>query len=131
MKKIKKYKILFIIPSLVGGGAERVIINILNHLNRNKFIPYLVLFEKKGIYLIMDDIYQLLVFNGIKPANPFDYVTDFSENSKLIIINGVSKAYAMTCFRIGWAVGNKTLIKMNRRNIGERILSVQENPLNY
>ena len=26
---------------------------------------------------------------------------------------------------------NKTLIKMNRRNIGERILSVQENPLNY
>ena len=29
---------------------------------------------------------------------------------KLIIINGVSKAYAMTGFRIGWAVANKKLI---------------------
>ena len=28
-------------------------------------------------------------------------------------------------------IGNNAIIKMNRRNIGERILSVQENPLNY
>jgi len=39
-------------------------------------------------------------------------VKDFSDNSKLIIINGVSKAYAMTGFRIGWAVGNKKLIEV-------------------
>lgn len=77
-----------------------------------EFIREIVQFaEKKGIYLIMDDIYQKLIFSGVQLANPFDYVTDFSENSKLIIINGVSKAYAMTGFRIGWAVGNKTLIK--------------------
>ncbi len=66
--------------------------------------------EKKGLYLIMDDIYHKLVYNGVKVANPFDYVKDFSDNSKLIIINGVSKAYAMTGFRIGWAVANKSLI---------------------
>ena len=65
--------------------------------------------EEKGIYLIMDDIYHKLVYNGVTVPNPFDYVKDFSENSKLIIINGVSKAYAMTGFRIGWAVANKTL----------------------
>lgn len=65
--------------------------------------------EKKGLYLIMDDIYHKLVYGGVEVANPYDYVTDFSENSKLIIINGVSKAYAMTGFRIGWAVANKTL----------------------
>nr|MDA3905015.1 aminotransferase class I/II-fold pyridoxal phosphate-dependent enzyme [Bacteroidales bacterium] len=66
--------------------------------------------EKKGIYLIMDDIYQKLVYNGVKVANPFDFVKDFSDNSKLVIINGVSKAYAMTGFRIGWAVASKELI---------------------
>jgi aspartate aminotransferase len=66
--------------------------------------------EKKGLYLIMDDIYNTLVYNGVSVANPYDYATDFSENSKLIIINGVSKAYAMTGFRIGWAIGNKRLI---------------------
>ncbi|MBK7096202.1 MAG: pyridoxal phosphate-dependent aminotransferase [Saprospiraceae bacterium] len=77
-----------------------------------EFISEIVQFaEKKGIYLIMDDIYQKLVFGGAVVANPFDYATDFSENSKLIIVNGVSKAYAMTGFRIGWAVANKALIK--------------------
>jgi len=44
-------KILFIIPSLGGGGAERVCLNILKYINREKFSPSLVLFEKKGVYL--------------------------------------------------------------------------------
>jgi len=77
------------------------------------FISDIVQFcEKRGIYLIMDDIYHLLVYNGVRTPNPYDYASDFSENSKLIIINGVSKAYAMTGFRIGWAIGNKSLIKV-------------------
>ena len=37
---------------------------------------------------------------------------DFSDNSKLIIINGVSKSYAMTGFRIGWAIANKKVIEV-------------------
>ncbi len=74
------------------------------------FIKEIVEFcEKKGIYLIMDDIYQKLVYGGVEVTNPFDYIKDFSDNSKLIVINGVSKAYAMTGFRIGWAIANKTL----------------------
>lgn len=68
--------------------------------------------EKKSIYLIMDDIYHLLVYNGAKWSNPYDYAKDFSDNSKLIVINGVSKAYAMTGFRIGWAIGNKKVIEV-------------------
>jgi aspartate/methionine/tyrosine aminotransferase len=36
---------------------------------------------------------------------------DFNDNSKLILINGVSKQYAMTGFRIGWAVANKKIIE--------------------
>ena len=44
-------KIFFIIPTLSGGGAERVFLHILRHLNRNKFEPHLILFEKKGAFL--------------------------------------------------------------------------------
>jgi glycosyltransferase involved in cell wall biosynthesis len=44
-------EILFIIPSLSGGGAERVLLNILKYLDREKFKPYLVLFARKGQYL--------------------------------------------------------------------------------
>jgi aspartate aminotransferase len=65
--------------------------------------------EKKGIYLIMDDIYHRLLFDGRQPVNVYDYITKSIENSKVIVINGVSKSYAMTGFRIGWAVANKKL----------------------
>jgi aspartate aminotransferase len=59
----------------------------------------------------MDDIYHRLIFDGRKPLNPYDYAKDRSENSKLILVNGVSKQYAMTGFRIGWAVANRQLIE--------------------
>jgi len=68
--------------------------------------------EKKGLYLIMDDIYNRLTFEGVTVANPYDHVSDHSENSKLIVVNGVSKAFAMTGFRIGWAAANKKLIEV-------------------
>jgi aspartate aminotransferase len=76
------------------------------------FIAEIVEFcEKRGLYLIMDDIYHRLLFDGRKPISCYDYAKDTSENSKLVVINGVSKQYALTGLRIGWAVGNKKLIE--------------------
>lgn len=40
-----KKKILFIIPSLTSGGAERVLIHLINHLSIEKYSICLVLFE--------------------------------------------------------------------------------------
>ncbi len=76
--------------------------------NTEEFIAEIVQFcEKKGLYLIMDDIYHRLIFDGKQPINCYKYAKKTGENSKLIVINGVSKQYAMTGFRIGWAVANK------------------------
>jgi aspartate aminotransferase len=63
--------------------------------------------EQKGIWLITDDIYHKLVFDGSRwtPANRF-MKTDFDEG-KLIVVNGVSKLYGMTGFRIGWTLAPK------------------------
>lgn len=44
--------IFFIIPDLSGGGAERVIIQVLKYLDRKKFILHLVLFEKRGAFVM-------------------------------------------------------------------------------
>ncbi len=75
-----------------------------------EFIADIVDFcEKKGYWLIMDDIYHRLTFTGVKWYNPWNYVKDHSENNKMIIVNGVSKSYAMTGYRIGWGVMNKRL----------------------
>jgi aspartate aminotransferase len=68
--------------------------------------------EKEGIYLITDDIYHKLLVDGKKWTNPYEFAQDLGETSKLIVVNGVSKAYAMTGFRIGWAVANPKLIEV-------------------
>ncbi len=45
------YPILFITSNLGGGGAERALVNIINHLDRTRFQPHLALFQKEGIFL--------------------------------------------------------------------------------
>ncbi len=68
--------------------------------------------EQRGIYLMMDDIYHRLIFDGRRPISSYRFAKCDADDSKLITINGVSKAYAMTGFRIGWAVANPKLIKV-------------------
>jgi aspartate aminotransferase len=104
------------IEQRVGSYTKAVIINSPNNPTGAKypeeFIADIVNYcEKKDLYLIMDDIYHRLVFDGRKPISAYDYTKKSVEESKLIIINGVSKQYAMTGFRIGWAVGNKKVIE--------------------
>ncbi len=55
---MRRKKILFLLPSLTGGGAERVVLTLLRHLDRSRFSPTLVLMQRKGRYLdqIPDDI---------------------------------------------------------------------------
>ena len=57
--------------------------------------------EQNNIFLVMDDIYHQLVFDGQKTPNPCAFV---KEGKNLVIINGVSKLYGLTGLRIGWAV---------------------------
>lgn len=65
--------------------------------------------EKKGIYVIMDDIYHKLTFNGTQWVSSYKYAKDDTEASHVIVLNGVSKAYAMTGFRIGWTIAPKKI----------------------
>lgn len=47
----KKISIIFILPDLETGGAERIVTTIANHLSRDKFEPKILLLRKKGGYL--------------------------------------------------------------------------------
>jgi len=44
-------KVFFIVPSLTGGGAERVILHLLKNIDRSSFEPGLIVFEKKGDFV--------------------------------------------------------------------------------
>lgn len=104
------------IEQRVGSYTKAVIINSPNNpsgvMYSEEFIADIVDFcERRDLYLIMDDIYHRLIFDNRKPINCYKYAKDKSENSKLIVVNGISKMYAMTGFRIGWAIANKKLIE--------------------
>ena len=44
-------KILFVLPNLTGGGAERVFTHLVNNLDRERFEPFLALGARRGAYL--------------------------------------------------------------------------------
>ena len=104
------------IADKVGSYTKAVILNSPNNpsgiLYPADFVAEIVEFcEKKNLWLVMDDLYNRLVFDGQKTPNPYDYAKLPVEQSRLIVVQGVSKMYAMTGFRIGWALGNRELVE--------------------
>jgi aspartate aminotransferase len=103
------------IANAITSYTKLIIINSPNNpsgaVYSEKFVQEVVeLAEKKNLFLIMDDIYHKLIFDGQKATSCFKYAKDQTENSRLIVINGISKLYGMTGFRIGWVVATKQLV---------------------
>ena len=64
--------------------------------------------EGKEIYVISDEIYEKLIFDNVEYKS---YAAcSRGSKEKTIIVNGVSKAYAMTGWRLGYAIGPKDVI---------------------
>jgi aspartate/methionine/tyrosine aminotransferase len=73
---------------------------------------------EKGIWVISDEIYEYLIYNSLyqeRKNSGFNTAPHLLEvcpelREQIVIINGVSKAYAMTGWRVGWAIGPKIVI---------------------
>lgn len=68
--------------------------------------------RKKGIFMICDDIYHKLTFDGNVATPAYAFTKDDIENSNIIVVNGVAKLYGMTGFRVGWVVAPRELIRV-------------------
>jgi aspartate aminotransferase len=105
------------IEQAVSSYTKAIIVNSPNNpsgvMYPEAFIAEIVEFcERKGIYLIMDDIYHKLVFDGKTHTPAYRFTTKDSESTKVITINGISKLYGMTGFRIGWVIASRELIQI-------------------
>ncbi len=104
------------IAAAVGSYTRAIILNSPNNpsgaMYPDHFVERIVeLCARKDIWLLMDDTYNRLVFDGRAPTNVYAFSKEDIESSKLLVVNCVSKMYAMTGFRIGWGVGNRELIR--------------------
>ncbi len=68
-----------------------------------------VLLRHPEVWVLADDIYEHIVFGNFVTANPAQVEPKLYDRT--ITLNGVSKAYAMTGWRIGYAAGPEGLIK--------------------
>lgn len=66
--------------------------------------------KKYGLWVLTDDIYDKLRFDFTPPQNILS--VDKELRDRVFIVNGVSKTYAMTGWRVGWLVGPKEIIKI-------------------
>ena len=105
------------IERVVGSYTKAIIVNSPNNPSGVVYSEDLVgkivdLCERKGIYMICDDIYHKLVFDGKVAVPACKYTQKDVENSKVILVNGVAKLYGMTGFRVGWVIAPKNLVEI-------------------
>ena len=75
-------------------------------MTREELEPIVEVLKKKDVIVISDEIYAELTYNKEHVS-----IASFPEiKDKTLVINGFSKAYAMTGWRLGYACGNKVLI---------------------
>lgn len=80
-------------------------------LSRKFLTGVITLCQERGIAVLMDDIYHRLVFDGREVPHCYECTEESVEDAGILVLNGVSKQYAMTGFRVGWAVGPAVIIK--------------------
>jgi aspartate aminotransferase len=68
-----------------------------------------VLLKHPHVWLLVDDMYEHIVYDGFKFVTPA--ALEPALKNRTLTVNGVSKAYAMTGWRIGYAGGPSDLIK--------------------
>lgn len=68
-----------------------------------------VLVENPHVYVLSDDIYEHIVWTSSCYTNILSVCPELADRT--ILVNGVSKAYAMTGWRIGYAAAAKDIIK--------------------
>jgi len=65
--------------------------------------------EEHGLWVITDEIYEHLVYDGFETGSLPVLSPAITDNC--VVVNGVAKTYAMTGWRVGWAIGPKDMIK--------------------
>lgn len=98
----------------VTPNTKAIILNSPNNptgavISKNCLIDLADILHDTSIWVISDEIYEKLLFDNEVHYSPASLSSDMKERT--IVISGVSKAYAMTGWRVGVVAANKEVIK--------------------
>ena len=125
-KEIRK-NILFVIPSFSGGGTERVLVNILKYIRRERFKPAVVVFNPENDYKeeIPDDV-RITCFYKKRPLDFFKLVFRLSRVIRSCRPNVIASFSHYANYLVIIAAklsGNKSPIIISERTLLDKYLS--------
>lgn len=105
------------IEQAVTSSTRAIIVNSPNNPSGAIYSPELIekivaMCERKGIFMICDDIYHKLVFDHREAPPAWRFSKKDMDSSNIIVVNGVAKLYGMTGFRVGWVVAPRELVRV-------------------
>ena len=97
------------LAAAITGKTRAVIINSPSNptgclYDRDELLEIIRVLKGRDIKIISDEIYERLVYDGLKAVSPASLGKDAMDMA--IIVNGVSKTYSMTGWRIGYIASN-------------------------
>jgi aspartate aminotransferase len=116
------------LEATINDNTKMLVLNYPNNptgkvLNDKTLSKVLSLARDRGIYLLSDEVYSDYAFNGFRSTLEYQY-------EKTITISSFSKAYAMTGFRIGYAIANREILAKIAKVQATAMTSVAE-PIQY
>ncbi len=76
---------------------------------KEELLPLAELCVKRGLLIISDEMYEAILFDGLKFTSVASLSPEIYKNT--LTLNGVSKSHAMTGWRIGYMAGPTEIIK--------------------
>lgn len=121
------------IRKAIGPNTKGIIINSPNNPSGAVYTPQEIeaitkLAIEKNLWIISDEVYEKLVFSGSKFSSPAQLSPE--AKSRTIVINAVSKTYAMTGWRLGYLAGPPEVMKVIE-NIQNHSTGNPSNPAQY
>lgn len=112
------------LESMVTEGTKMIALNYPNNptgkvLDRKAMDAMVALAKERNLYLLSDEVYSDYAFRPFTSALEYKY-------DRCIVVSSFSKTYAMTGFRIGYAVSSAEIIKKMARVQAVGITSVAE-----
>jgi aspartate aminotransferase len=112
------------LEGIINSSTKMIVLNypnnptgkVLDHKTTKKIVQ---LAKDHGLYLLSDEVYADYVFGEFRSILKYDY-------TKSIVVGSFSKRYAMTGFRVGYAIANKDIISRMARVQAVAITSVAE-----
>jgi aspartate aminotransferase len=112
------------LENMINSTTKMIVLNYPNNptgkvLDKQTIEKVILIAKDHGLYLLSDEVYADYAFGEFNSIHKYDY-------AKTIMVGSFSKRYAMTGFRVGYAIASKEIISKMTRVQAVAITSVAE-----